>query len=334
VSPTAGTASLVGCPACRAIGRQMVEFDIPDFRYGVPGLWSFARCTNCSLVYLTEPLPSSAAYPARYSQHRTPAAQALLPRRSFKSGVRGHFLREHGYDPPMDGALPAWLIQPLLKVPVVRILAGYGFLLFPEARSHGRLLDVGCGNGRFLKLMSTLGWDVHGIEPDPVSAEVARRFSGATVHRELSEASYPPESFDVITMNHVLEHMPNPEEVLTACHHLLQPGGQIGIAVPNWRSIGHRQFGQHWYSLDAPRHLIMWEPPTLIRSLRRAGFDLQRARTTSAREWAITWRESWRYRTGRYPSRVLTAAWGVLSATVTLVSRDSGEELLVLALKR
>jgi 2-polyprenyl-3-methyl-5-hydroxy-6-metoxy-1,4-benzoquinol methylase len=326
-------ARLARCPACGATARQTVEADVPDFRYGVPGRWSFVRCANCRLVCLAEPLDDPReGYPTTYSQHRPFLVAPLPAGRSLKDQLRKRFLADHGY-PAAAPVLPRWLSRPLLTVPPVSVLAGYGFALFPRAVPGGKLLDVGCGNGRFLSLMSALGWVVHGIEPDPGSAEVARRLLGRPVHAELSSAPFPPETFDVITLNHVLEHVSNPTEVLSLCHCLCRRGGRIGIVVPNWRSLGHRVFGRHWYGLEPPRHVAMWERGTLVEQLERAGFHVQRARTTSAREWARSWRLSWRFRTDRGSPRVLVAAWGAVSAAAALLNADAGEEILVWAVK-
>lgn len=331
--PTPSVTRLPGCPVCGATGRRTVEAAVPDFRYGIPGLWSFVACAECSVIYLAEPLlNATAGYPTDYSQHRPMIVAPLPTGRSLKAQLRKRFLTYHGY-PTVPPVLPRWLAAPLLALPPIRVLAGYGFTLFPKAVPGGALLDVGCGNGRFLSLMSALDWNVHGIEPDPASAEVARRLVGPTVHAELSSAPFSAEMFDVITMNHVFEHVSNPSEVLALSHRLCRRGGRLGIVVPNWRSLGHRVFGRHWYALEPPRHAVMWEQATLVRELERAGFHIEIARTTSAREWAAAWRVSWRLRTGRTSPRPFVAAWGAVTAAAAVLSADAGEEVLAWAVK-
>ncbi len=80
------------------------------------------------------------------------------------------------------------------------------------------------------------------------------------------------ESFDAITMNHVLEHLHDPTRVLRACHRLLKDGGQLWLSTPNIDSYGHRIFGKDWRGLEAPRHLVLFGPDSLNRALRDAGF--------------------------------------------------------------
>jgi 2-polyprenyl-3-methyl-5-hydroxy-6-metoxy-1,4-benzoquinol methylase len=326
--------STSACPGCGGARSSPVEADVPDFAYRVPALWSFLRCSTCGLVYLAETLAQPAqGYPAAYSQH-LPSGSVRLDRRwSPRRDVRSAFLELHGYRqlPPL--VMPRALVRLALVVPQVRVRAGYGVLLVPPARPDGSLLDIGCGNGRFLAVMRILGWRVHGIEPDERSAELARRATGAPIHAELDEELYPPAHFDVITMHHVLEHLADPATVMRQCFRLCAPGGLIGIVAPNWRALGHRLFRRHWYALEPPRHVVMYEPRTLERTLERAGFRVESLGTTSVRAWATAWRKSWRYRTGRRSPRPLLAAWAALTWLASLVADDAGEEVIAWARK-
>jgi 2-polyprenyl-3-methyl-5-hydroxy-6-metoxy-1,4-benzoquinol methylase len=307
---------------------------VPDFKYGVPGLWSFVRCSECGLAYLAATLAEPVeGYPAAYSQHRAAGTLRLARPWSPIRDIRSAFLGLQGYRDLPPTVLPRALSGLALAVPQVRLRAAFAVLLVPPARAGGSLLDIGCGNGRFLAIMRMLGWQVQGIEPDQRSAELARRSSGALVHAELDEQLHPPGGFDVVTMNHVLEHLPDPDVVLGRCFRLCAPGGLIGIVVPNWRSLGHRLFRRHWYALEPPRHAVMYEPRTLESALQRAGFRVESLGTTSVREWATAWRRSWRYRTGRRSPRPLLAAWGVLTTLVSLVTDNAGEEVFAWARK-
>ena len=138
-----------------------------------------------------------------------------------------------------------------------------------------RLLDLGCGDGRFLMQMQKLGWDGEGLEVDPVAAELAHRRTGWTVHgSELGDANLPAGSFGLVTMVHVLEHLPDPRETLTRVHDLLAPGGWVGIAVPNVGSLEAGIFGSCWYPLDLPRHFWGFTPHSLTRLAESCGFDV------------------------------------------------------------
>jgi 2-polyprenyl-3-methyl-5-hydroxy-6-metoxy-1,4-benzoquinol methylase len=320
------------CPGCGCRLRARAETDLRDAKYGVPGSWSFVRCLDCGLVYLDETLADPAqGYPSAYSQHRQPGRVRVDGRWSPARDVRSAFLGRLGYGNLPPVVLPQPVAALALAVPQVRMRAAYGHHLLPPARTGGALLDIGCGNGRYLCAMRALGWRVHGIEPDERSAEIAKASSGARIDAELEEDLYPPGTFDVITMNHVLEHVADPAGVLALCLRLCRTGGHLGVVVPNWRSLGHRLFGSDWYALEPPRHAVMYEPRTLERVLRGAGFQVERLGTTSVREWATAWRRSWTFKTGRRSPRHLLMAWGALTALVTAVAADAGEEVVAWA---
>jgi SAM-dependent methyltransferase len=146
-----------------------------------------------------------------------------------------------------------------------------GYLKFPGPGA--RLLDIGCGNGRFLLQMRALGWDVAGVEPDPKSAAEAVA-AGLKVRQGLLEpGTQPGNYFDAVTLNHVIEHLHDPVKTLSLSRQALKPGGVIYLATPNFAAGGHRLFGADWFPLDPPRHLVLFTPQSLRRALERAGFE-------------------------------------------------------------
>jgi 2-polyprenyl-3-methyl-5-hydroxy-6-metoxy-1,4-benzoquinol methylase len=132
-----------------------------------------------------------------------------------------------------------------------------------------RVLDVGCGNGGFLDAMRRIGWTVEGQEWDARAAEAARA-RGLTVHTE------PLERLDVradlVTMHHVLEHVPDPVTFLDAARRLLEPGGFVYVTTPNLASRGHSIYGKAWRGLEPPRHLHLFTNDSLERTARAAGY--------------------------------------------------------------
>ncbi|HMC66442.1 MAG TPA: class I SAM-dependent methyltransferase, partial [Gemmataceae bacterium] len=151
---------------------------------------------------------------------------------------------------------------------------------------QGRLLDFGCGGGSFLERMHRQGWRVTGID---VSAEAVERIrTELDLQAVLGTLPHPdlqPETFDVITMWHSLEHVHAPRTVLREAHRLLAPGGKLLVAVPNIDSLPFRWFGRDWLGLDLPRHLTHFAPWTLRLMLERTGFRIGPIRQVRHAKW-------------------------------------------------
>ncbi len=150
-----------------------------------------------------------------------------------------------------------------------------------RAQPGHELLDVGCGDGKFLAFMRELGWSVTGVEPDEEAAKRARLDHGLdVVPKPLEQAGFPNDRFDVITMGNVLEHLPDALEALRQGKRILKPGGRMVILTPNPGSLGHRLFGRNWRGLEPPRHFFLYPPLALRRIVARAGLAVEELRTT------------------------------------------------------
>lgn len=98
----------------------------------------------------------------------------------------------------------------------------------------GRILDIGAGIGQFLDLARKEGFSIDGVELSPRGCTHARERFGVELRQgRLEDFEFPDSSFDVITLFHVLEHVPDPRGTLATCHRLLSPGGLLVVAVPN-----------------------------------------------------------------------------------------------------
>ncbi|NNT71089.1 class I SAM-dependent methyltransferase [Flavobacterium sp. IMCC34852] len=116
----------------------------------------------------------------------------------------------------------------------------------------GKLLDIGAGTGDFLVVAKNDGWQITGIEPSAKAKGIAIQ-KGVTFAQGLTELE--SNSFDVITMWHVLEHVPNLEEYISELKRLIKPTGTIIIAVPNFKSFDANFYGKYWAAFDVPRHI-------------------------------------------------------------------------------
>ncbi|MGG5599159.1 class I SAM-dependent methyltransferase [Myroides sp. C8-3] len=125
-------------------------------------------------------------------------------------------------------------------------------LLFKQNNTVGTLLDIGCGTGDFLVEAKKSGWATTGYEPNEHAFAKAKA-KGITLVKKLSELE--AHTFDVITLWHVLEHIPNLEEQIVELNRLLKPGGKLIVAVPNYKSYDAVYYKEYWAAFDVPRHL-------------------------------------------------------------------------------
>ena len=116
----------------------------------------------------------------------------------------------------------------------------------------GKLLDIGAGTGDFLSIAKKAGWEITGIEPNQKAKSIA---IAKNVNFAENLESLPSQSFDVITMWHVLEHVPDIENQIKTLKRLIKPNGTIIIAVPNYKSFDAKYYGSFWAAYDVPRHL-------------------------------------------------------------------------------
>lgn len=237
--------------------RWMPLVEAPDLTRGGTGLWFVVvQCQDCGLCF-TNPRPTlhtmSQFYPSAYLPHQPPSARQRDRARTLRWSNWGRPRKERQVLP--------WHAQ-------------------------GRLLDFGCGGGVFLERMHRQGWQVTGLDISPEAVHRVRHDLGlSAVLGTLPHPELKPGAFDVVTMWHSLEHVHAPVEVLREVHRLLAPGGKLVIAVPNIDSLPFRWFGQSWFGLDLPRHLIHFTPWTLQLMLERAGFRVGPLRMIRHSDW-------------------------------------------------
>lgn len=136
------------------------------------------------------------------------------------------------------------------------------------------VLDFGCGGGRFLDSAKTrfgtrtVGMDFNSSLFDKLRAR-GHQVSDTSPE---SWAQIPADSFDLVIMNHVLEHVYHPRDVLQNVRRVLKPDGVLDIAVPNPNGYSAGEFKEHWFSLDSPRHVILYSPETATKLLNECGY--------------------------------------------------------------
>jgi 2-polyprenyl-3-methyl-5-hydroxy-6-metoxy-1,4-benzoquinol methylase len=139
--------------------------------------------------------------------------------------------------------------------------------------AKGILLDIGAGTGDFLAVAKQNGWQTIGIEPNDKAKKIAKN-KGV----ELIQATnlLDDHSIDVITMWHVLEHVPNVENQIKELKRLLKPNGSIIIAVPNFNSYDAKYYDSYWAAFDVPRHLWHFSKKAIKSLFERENFHLEK----------------------------------------------------------
>lgn len=234
--------SLTGCPIC-ASDEPILRLRAPDRFHMRTDVYELMECRRCSFVWLDNmPAPEEMAYHYGADYHRavTASGETKLLKR---------------WRPTRDK---------VLKI-------GRG----------DALLDVGCSSGGFLRTLRDGPWTLYGIEISPDEARKAGQSSGAEVFvGTVLDAQFVPESFDVITAFHFLEHAHRLKEVVGKLWEWLKPGGIIYIQVPNIESVEAHIFKSYWYGLELPRHLWHFSPASLRELFLPAGFEEVFAHTT------------------------------------------------------
>jgi 2-polyprenyl-3-methyl-5-hydroxy-6-metoxy-1,4-benzoquinol methylase len=174
----------------------------------------------------------------------------------------------------------------------------------------GRLLDVGCGSGFFLRSLDQTLWDRFGVETGEAAAREATRAlgSGRVFAGTLIESACEDEAFDVVTLWSALEHMNEPRANLIEARRILKPGGVLIVQVPNAASYQARLFEGDWFALDAPRHRYHFTPQTLERLLSQTGFKPYRRTFFSKAHNAHALRQSLKSRLYTHNASVISRA--------------------------
>lgn len=256
------------CYLCQTPGK-LIYHKLQDRLYGASGEWNLKKCTNseCGLVWL-DPMPQEEDLEKAYKSYYTHETDDNEQKNFIKVLLRKVYRSVK--------TVPSHLLG--LRAEEIKLENMYLQNVEP-----GRLLDVGCGSGKFLNSMQLAGWEVEGIDFDAKAANSAFAKYGIQVCiGTLESIRYTDNYFDAITMSHVIEHVPDPVALLQECHRILKPGGYLVAITPNINSWGHQKFGNNWRGLEPPRHLHLFSPNTLRECARKAGYHNIDICTTAA----------------------------------------------------
>ncbi|NJB68940.1 2-polyprenyl-3-methyl-5-hydroxy-6-metoxy-1,4-benzoquinol methylase [Desulfobaculum xiamenense] len=220
-----------------------------DRSHGMPDTFRVLRCNTCG-VARTSPRPTPEAMPLFYPDDYSPY-----------EGTR------------MDDTAIARKMAPWRRA--LRSVFRFDTQAVPPCQP-GRLLDVGCASGAYIQFMAAQGWDVAGIEPSP-SASAHARSQGLNVHTGTpQDAPAPDTPYDLVTAWMVVEHLFDPVGTLRLLHGWTRPGGWLAISVPDISALEFKIFGETWYPLQDPTHLLHFTPESIARLLAAAGWTTTR----------------------------------------------------------
>jgi 2-polyprenyl-3-methyl-5-hydroxy-6-metoxy-1,4-benzoquinol methylase len=219
------------CPVCRRHNTGRLVFHTRDERNR---RFSIKKCINCNAYFLS-PAPTPEILAEAYDDSYYGGGEK-------KFGAMGEQFLDH------------------FRMQRAGMLSRY----MPKG---GRILDVGCGNGRFLKSILRHGtFELHGLETPGKAAR--RAAANPQLHLKvgsLEPSDFPENYFDAVTLFHVFEHLPQPMHTLKIIAGILRRGGVCVVSFPNIASLQAQFFRGHWFHLDPPRHLSFLEPDDFVR---------------------------------------------------------------------
>lgn len=274
------------CPVCGSDG-PVAYGDLPDRLFGIPGRWDVRRCQDdaCGTLWL-DPVPLPEDVHLAYRVYATHATDVLSRdnrgrlARAYADAKRAHVSCRFDY--PYEGRkIRRRLLTLALRAWPGRAACAESEALHLPARPGGKLLDVGCGDGRSVEWLRSLGWDAEGIDFDRAAVATATARGIPVRQGDLRSLDVGQPTFDALTLSHVIEHVHDPRSLLAECGWMLRSGGRIVVVTPNARSFLAQRYAHDWIGLDPPRHLQVFTLGVLTRLVREAGFAVERSFTTA-----------------------------------------------------
>jgi len=271
-------------PACPVCGSIKIRNVFPVKDYTVSGKeFMIAECSDCSLRF-TQDVPDAENIQAYYKSENyishTDTSKGLV-NRLYKT-IRKRTLRQKRK-----------LIEQV------------------TSQKTGALLDVGSGTGAFLYEMKSNGWNVTGLEPDNDAIVIAKKNYELDLMNTDKLFHLKANSFDAITLWHVLEHVHQLQDYVKQLKNLLNSEGKLVIAVPNYTSCDEKKYQTYWAAYDVPRHLYHFSPKAMETLMSLHGLKIIDKKPMWYDSFYVSLLSS-KYKTGN--TQWMSAAWnGLLS---------------------
>ena len=236
----------------------MVLDHVIDTRFGTPGLYQIHRCVRCGFEQ-TSPVPSPSELKRLYEVYYNFGGEKGTLYTKLRARFFFSFLNR----------VWTWVD---------------GDISFYQVRGSGRLIDIGCNEGRGLRIYAQNGFQAEGLELNETAAAQARA-GNFTVYTELLENFYPTDCYNVAVLSNVLEHSLDPRKMLQSVRRILESGGSVWISCPNNRSWLRKAFGRSWINWHVPFHVSHFSANTLERLLEETGFEQVTVREITPALW-------------------------------------------------
>lgn len=252
---------LLRCPVCAGSGFDTGP-EVFDDRYGEPNCYQLARCRSCGHL-ATAPRLREADLPALYGTYYPRKNISVDDVARDADKIRRPFARFARWWNGTDNQ------------------GQYG------VRGGEAMLDVGCGSGVSLLEGQALGAVVFGIEADPNVRPIAAVLDLNIHFGSLQDQPFPEQHFDLVVMNQVIEHLPDPDQAIQILRERLTSNGRIVLVFPNTASLWKRLSGSRWINWHIPYHLHHFDRSSFERMARRCGLKIVRSRTITPNVWTV-----------------------------------------------
>jgi SAM-dependent methyltransferase len=273
-APEIAEEAVPACPVCDAIAAEPHARGFDYEMLTCRNEWRFVRCASCRHVWLN-PRPALSTlpiiYPSDYYAYNYDKISAVARRaKALLDNRKMRWILEHGAATP---------------------------------RAY---LDIGCGDGRYLRVIERGGVPrerLVGLEVDERSVEALVAQGYRAMCARVEDCELPAETLDLVTMFHVIEHVEDPKRTMQRIVGWLAPGGLLAIETPNLDSLDGRLFGRGlWGGYHIPRHWSLFTTETLMRLLRDCGLEVVAVRYQTGHSfWMYSFHHALRYSARRFP---------------------------------
>lgn len=249
------------CPVCTAADVSILRETFDD-RYGQPDLFTLVTCKGCGHV-MTSPRLAETDLGLLYGTY--------YPRKHVKvTDIK----RQADLSATYFAGLKRWWM-------------GTDNQGQYSARRGESMLDIGCGSGLSLLEAQALGASARGVEADPNVERLAQELKLHIHIGSLFDEPFPGERFDLVTLNQVIEHVPEPDRMLRHLRNRLSTQGRLVLVLPNVQSFWSRVFGARWINWHVPYHLHHFHPKGFAQLAERCGYRVQKSRTITPNLWTL-----------------------------------------------